>query len=251
MNASLYQAAAGLKATSRWQEVIAENMSSSFIPGFKRQTMSFGAVQAGLMSSRPGVVQGNNRHFVQTYGTVGTDFQPGEMVPSSGASDVAIDGRGFFQLKLNDGRVGYTRDGEFHVNGQGRLVTKQGYEVQGSSGTVQLDAGSAQPVTITQKGEVSQGPNARGDLKVVDFPNYRQLRCVGGGLYMPTDPSIEPVPVPKVSVMQGFLETANTSTIREMGDLVSSSRLFEANQKVIQAQDDRLGRMITDLGNPT
>ncbi len=251
MNASLYQASSGMKAAERWQEVIAENMASSFIPGFKRQNLSFGAVEAGLMASGPGVVQGRNRHFSLPTITVGTDFQPGELRPSGGASDVAIDGKGFFEVTVPGGGPAYTRDGEFHVNSLGRLVTKQGYEVEGTSGPIQLDPNNAKPFSVSPRGRISQGSVDRGDLKVVDFGDYRVLNAVGGGYFVNKNPDLRPTAVEKVSVQQGFLESANTSSVREMADLLMAARHFEANQKVIQAQDDRLGRLISELGNPT
>ncbi len=251
MNASLYQAAAGMKATVRWQEVIAENISSGFIPGFKRQNLSFGAVEAGVMAASPTTVDGGNRHFAMPSSTVGTDFQPGEMKPSPGPTDVAIEGRGFFEVLMPNGRRGYTRDGEFHLNGRGQLVNKQGYLVEGDRGPIQLEPGNAQPVTISADGRISQGNNARDSIRVVDFADYRFLQGVGGGLFVSKNPDVLPGPVPKPSVHQGFLESANTSSIREMGDLLTSVRFFEANQKVLQAQDERLGRLITELGNPT
>lgn len=250
MNASLYQAAAGMQSTARWQEVIAENLSSSFIPGYKRQTLSFGAVEAGVMASNLGVVQGGNRHFALSQATVRTDYQSGELKPSPGPADLAIEGRGFFEVQLPGGRRAYTRDGEFHVSAQGQLVTKQGYVVEGTGGPLQLDPNHALPLTISPQGEVSQGEQSRGGMKVVDFTDYRALQGIGGGYFVTADPTAQPAPVAKVSVHQGFLESANTSTVREMADLLASVRLFEANQKVIQSQDERLGRLISEVGNP-
>lgn len=250
MNVSLYQAAAGMKATSRWQEVIAENLSSSSIPGYKRQNLSFNAVEAGVMAGSSTTVAGGNRHYAMPSGSVGTDFQAGELKPSGGPADVAIDGRGFFEVQLPSGGKAYTRDGEFHVNSRGELVTKQGYPVSGAAGTIQLDPSHAQPISISAQGEVSQGSATRGSLQVYDFADYRSLQGIGGGYFIANDPLVQPRPVPAVSVHHGYLESANTSSIREMADLLSSVRLFEANQKVIQTQDERLGRLIAELGNP-
>jgi flagellar basal-body rod protein FlgF len=249
MNVSLYQAAAGMKATTRWQEVIAENLSSGPVPGFKRQRMSFGAVEAGLMTSSPGVVQGGNRHFSLAAGQVGFDFEPGELKPSPGPADVAINGKGFFEVELPNGRRAYTRDGEFHVGSTGQLVTKQGFIVQGANGPIQLDANNA-PLSISAQGNISQGANPRGSLKVVDFPDYGQLQGVGGGYFVTDDPTLLATPVAKPAVQHGFLESSNLSNVREMADLLSSVRHFEANQKVIQTQDERLGRLISELGTP-
>lgn len=251
MNVSLYQAAAGMKATTRWQEVIAENLSSTLVPGAKRQRLSFGAVEAGLMSSSPGVVQGGNRHFALTSGRVSFDFEPGQMHPSPGPADLAINGKGFFEVELPNGRLAYTRDGEFHVSSKGQLVTKQGFLVQGANGPIQLDANNALPIVVSAQGDLSQGSNPRGTLRFVDFADYGQLQGVGGGYFVPDVPGVQPVPAAQSTLQQGFLEGANTSNLREMADLLTSVRHFEANQKVIQSQDERLGRLISELGNPS
>ena len=249
MNVSLYQAAAGMKATARWQEVIAENLSSSFIPGFKRQNLSFGAVEAGLMGSRS-MLNGASQHFALPNSTASTDFEPGELKPTGVPTDLAIEGRGFFEVQLPNGAKAYTRAGEFHPNAQGQLVTPQGYAVQGSAGAIQLDPNNASPVTVSASGEVSQGGNLHGTIKVMDFADYNRLENFGGGYFRSSDPTSLPTTATKASLHQGYLESANTSTVSEMAGLLASVRLFEANQKVIQSQDERMARLITDVGNP-
>lgn len=251
MNVSLNQAAAGMKATARWQEVIAENLSSSFIPGFKRQNISFGAIQAGLMAPSSTSITGTSRHFSLPSSSVSTDFRPGELRPTGIATDLAIEGPGFFEVQLPNGANVYTRDGEFHPNATGQLVTKQGYLVQGVEGPIQLDAHNASPVTVSADGNVSQGGSSCGTVKVMDFKDYNLLEDVGSSCFLARNPSLKPTPVAKVSLHQGGLESANTTTVAEMANLLSSVRLFEANQKVILAQDERLSRLISDVGNPT
>jgi flagellar basal body rod protein FlgG len=251
MNVSLYQAAAGMKATARWQETISENLSSSFIPGFKRQNISFSAVESGLMGPSSTTINGGSRHFSLPSSSVSTDFQPGELKPTGGATDLAIEGRGFFEVQMPNGVKAYTRDGEFRANAQGQLVTKQGYRVQGAGGPIQLDAKNASPVTVSANGEVSQGGNLRGTVKVVDFNDYSQLQSASSGYFLAGQPGLSPTTVTKANLHQGYLESANTTTVSEMANLLCSVRLFEANQKVIQNQDERMGRMIADLGNPS
>lgn len=250
MNVGLYQAAAGMKATTQWQDVIAENLSSSSIPGFKKQDLSFSAVEAGLMAPNSTDMTGLNRHFSLTNGTSSTDFHTGDLKPTGVATDLAIDGRGFFEVQLPNGDKAYTRDGEFHANAQGQLVTKQGYVVEGVAGPINLDPNNAAPITISSTGEVSQGEMLRGQLKAMDFNNYKRLENIGGGYFLANDPSIGGAPSTKARFIQGYLESANTSTVKEMVNLITSSRMFEANQKVAQTEDDRMARLISDVGNP-
>jgi flagellar basal body rod protein FlgG len=250
MNVGLYQAASGMKATSLWQEIVAENLSSSAIPGYKKQNLSFSAVAAGLMAPNATSMEGLDRRFSLTNGTTSTDFQPGSIKPTGVGTDLAIEGRGFFEAQLPNGNKVYTRDGEFHPNAQGQLVTKQGYIVQGLAGAIQLDPNNASPVAISASGEVSQGGVSRGTLKAVDFNDYDRLTGMGGGYFLANDPTLVSTPATKAIFMQGYLEGANTSTVAEMVNLISSSRMFEANQKVAQIEDERMGRLIADVGNP-
>lgn len=251
MNVGLYQAAAGMNATARWQEVVAQNLASGTIPGFKRQDLSFNAVEAGVMGNAATNVNGPNRRFALPNTSQSTDFQSGDLKPTGAPTDLAIEGPGFFQIQLPNGQNAYTRDGEFHPNAQGQLVTKQGYPVLGTAGPIQLDPRQGGVVTVAPSGEVSQGDVLRGKIRVTDFSNYRALEHMGGGYFRPSDPTVVAADATKASLHQGYLESANTSAVSEMVNLITSSRIFEANQKVVQAEDERMARLVADVGNPT
>lgn len=246
MNVSLYQAAAGMKATARWQELIAENLASSAVPGFKRQHLSFSAIQAGLMGSS--ATDPARRFALPTLGAT-TDFRAGEIKPGA-PTDLALQGPGFFEVTLPTGARAYTRDGEFHFNPQGQLVSKHGYLVAGTEGPLQVDPENAAPLSVSPSGDVAQGEELRGALKLVNFNDPTRLTAIGGGLFLAADPALRALPASGCTVRQGYLEASNASTVSEMADLITSSRLFEANQKIIQAQDERLARLIAEVGNP-
>ena len=163
---------------------------------------------------------------------------------------VAIEGKGFFQVQLANGTIAETRDGEFQVNAQGRLVTKEGYAVMGEGGPIQLDRNNSAPITISSTGEVSQGTDLKGKLKVVEFDQPKLLTQVSGGYFMANDPKIKTL-ASTSTLRQGYIEASNTSVVREMANMITAARGFEANQKVIQIQDDRMGRVISDLGTPS
>lgn len=248
MNISLFQAASALNANARWQEVIAENMAASNIPGYKRQDVSFKAVEAGMMpvgSDRS--VQASSWSMPQ--GTTTTSFAPGEMRFTGQPTDLAIQGRGFFEVQMPNGTLAYTRDGEFQLNAQGQLTTKQGYVVMSDSGSIQIDRSNPDPITVTSDGTVSQGTIIRGQIKVVDFNKPEALTQVSGGVFMAKDPTLELVTPQNLSVRQNYLEQANTSPVLEMANMITVMRASEANQRVIQMQDERMGRAISELGN--
>jgi flagellar basal body rod protein FlgG len=245
MNVSLYQAAAAMNAQARWQELITNNLSAGAAPGFRKQDISFSAIQAGM---DPTAVNGSNQRYWIPTATAGTNFTPGELRATGNALDCAIEGPGFFEVQMADGSRAYTRDGEFQLNAQGQLVTKQGYPIMSDGGPVQLDPNNPAPITISASGEVSQSDQVKGRIRVVEFSQPQSLTSLSGG-YFRADPAVaQPITSPASSVRQGFLEASNASPTAEMASLITSMRLFEANQKVLQTQDDRMGRAIADLG---
>ncbi len=251
MNVSLYQAAAALNANSRWQEVISENLAASSIPGFKKQGLSFSAVQAGLITQPGAGPQSAVSHFALPTAATSTNFSPGELRFTGVKTDTAIEGPGFFEVEMPSGNRGYTRDGEFQLNANGQLVTKEGYLVMGDSGAIQFDRNNPAPIAISANGEVSQGGDIRGKIKVVDFSQKEKLTPVSSGYFVVNDPTLKMTELPDANVRQGFLEGPNASPTIEMANLISVMRASEANQRIIQMQDERMGKAISELGNPT
>ncbi len=250
MNVSLYQAASALNANSRWQEVISQNLASSSIPGFKKQDMSFSAVQAGYLSPTVASAGAGQPVALPTIRD-GLNFAPGQIKPTGVDTDVAIEGSAFFEVQLPGGGTGYTRDGEFKVNAQGEMVTKQGFKVMGEGGAIQLDRNKPGPLSIAADGTVSQAGELRGKLSLVSFNDPTLLTPAGGGVYLSKDPKIQTTGDKKSTVRQGCLEGANTTPVVEMANMISVMRSYEANQKVIQMQDERMGRAISELGSPS
>jgi flagellar basal body rod protein FlgG len=251
MNIGMYQAAAAMSATERWQEVIASNLAASNLPGFKKQEVSFAAVQAGLVPPMAGTFSGAAQPTVLPQSRVATNFLPGELKPTGVNTDVAIEGPGFFEVQLPTGRTAYTRVGEFHLNASGQLVTKEGYLVLSDAGPIQLDLNNPAPMTISPTGEVSQGIDQKGRLRVVEFDDPRALTALSAAYFAADGTGAFPKPAVASSVRQGFVEGANTSTVLEMANLLAAMRTFEAGQRVLQLHDDRLGRTITELGQPS
>jgi flagellar basal-body rod protein FlgF len=246
MNVSIYQAAAALSAFDRAQEVIAENMASASVNGFKKQVPSFSAVQAGLVPA-PGV-NGAGQYFLLPRTTCTTSFEPGQTKYTGSKTDVAIDGPGFFEVHLPKGGVYYTRDGEFKLGSKGQLITKGGGRVMGQGGPLQVDMTRRDAIVITPAGEIMQGNNTVGKLKIVDFDDPQRLTAIGNGNFTADAPEVLPVPVTNPIVSQGFVEGSNASIMKEMATLLTNIRQYETNQRVIQLHDERMGHAITTLG---
>lgn len=246
MNVSLCQAAAALNANTKWQEMIADNLACSSIPGARKQDISFSAVAAG---AAPGAV--GSDAYVMPSASTSVNFEQGSLYPSGNPMDCAVDGPGFFEVQLPNGDHAYTRDGEFQLNAQGQLVTRQGNLMLGDGGPIQFDPNNASPITISATGQVSQGSDIKGHIQLVQFNQPGLLTGIGNGCFLANNPALKTTPDSTSQIRQGFLEGSNSTPTTQMASLITAMRMFEANQHVIQSQDDRMGQVINDLGNPS
>lgn len=246
MNVSLYQASAAMNAQMRWQELIIDNLSAGSVPGFRKRDMSFSAVQAGFPAT---AANNTSMPSVMPAAHAGTNFQPGQLRPTRNQLDFALEGFGFFEVQMPNGAKAYTRDGEFHVNSAGQLVTKQGYTVLSDSGPLQFDPNNGGAITVSSNGFVSQGSDVKGTIRLVEFKDPHALTTISQGFFVADKPGVEPETASGTAVRQGHLEASNTSPTTEMASLITSMRMFEANQRILQMQDERMGKVITELAH--
>jgi flagellar basal body rod protein FlgG len=244
----LYQSAAAADGLQAWNDAIARNIASSSTPGFKGTNVSFEGVFAGSLArgTQAGSPLAQVRLSPQAH--AGISFAPGEMRRSGDPHEFAIEGEGFFRLQRADGGFVYTRDGQFRIAGDGRLISKQGYEVTSDAGPIQLlsDGG---PLTVDPEGRLRQGDQDVGLLSVFTFQRQDMLQQTNGGFAVDPDSPQEPLPAEASRVRQGFLEMGNVSGIREMTNLIVVNNAMQANQKVIQNFDSLTERAVQVLGN--
>lgn len=248
MEVSLYSAAAAMNATERWQDLVADNLSSASIPGARQQEISFSAVQAGLTPDAPGSAGSG---YVIPFAGATTNFSQGELKATGSHMDFALEGPGFFSVQMPDGSKAYTRDGEFKLNAQGILTTKQGYPVLTNGGPITFDPNNPAAINVSSDGQVSQGADAKGTIAVTEFGNLKGVTMGNGGYFMADNQVAKPKPATTTNVRQGFVEASNTSPTLAMASLITSMRMFETNQKVMQMQSDRMTKTITDLSGTT
>jgi flagellar basal-body rod protein FlgG len=248
MNVSLYQAAASMNAQARWQELITQNLAAGNVPGFRKHDMSFAAVEAGLPSS---ALNASNSKNVIPAARSSINFQPGELRATGNPMDFALEGPGFFEVQLPNGAKAYTRDGELHVSPQGQLITKQGYAVVSDSGPLQFDPNNGGAITVSPNGNVSQGSDVKGSIRLVEFKNPYALTSLKDGYFLADKPEAQGETAMSTNVRQGYIEGSNSSPTTEMASLLTSMRMFEASQKILQMQDERMGKVISEVGNPS
>jgi flagellar basal body rod protein FlgG len=201
-------------------------------------------VQAGLAPDAPGSAGSS---YVIPFAGATTNFSQGELKATGSKMDFALEGPGFFSVQMPDGSKAYTRDGEFKLNAQGILTTKQGYPVLTNGGPITFDPNNPVPINVSSDGQVSQGADAKGTIAVTEFGNLKGVTMGNGGYFMADNTIAKPKPATTTNVRQGFVEASNTSPTLAMASLITSMRMFETNQKVMQMQSDRMTKTITDL----
>jgi len=240
MNSGIYSALTGNIAAMKRLDVLSNNLANVNTPGFKKDRMTFESMlQTVGAQSRPG---GGTDAPVYADTTFFTDYSAGPVKQTGNTFDLAIDGDGFFAVTTADGQRAYTRQGNFRLDGTGRLVTADGAQVAGG---IVIAGGK---VDINGKGEVFVDGSQVGKLEVVDFPKPYALQKIGSGLFVPADPQATPQSVAGEPVRQGNIEESNVNTVQEMVQLIETNRYFEMCSKAVKAYDDLTGKAANEIG---
>ena len=254
METALWAAKTGLDAQQTRMSVISHNLANVNTNGFKKDRAIFedllyqntkqvgGATSQDTMSPT-GMNVGTGVRIVATE----KNYSQGNVNQTGNPLDLAINGRGFFQVLLPDGSFGYTRDGSFKMSATGELVTSSGYKVQPG---ITIPQG-AQSVTIGSDGVVSaqlagqSAPTQIGTLQLTDFVNPAGLQPRGENLLSETAASgAAQSGNPGVSglglLQQGSLEGSNVNVVEELVNMIETQRAYEMNTKAIQTADQML-----------
>lgn len=249
MNIGLYQSASALTSLERWQDVVSQNITSSTSTGYRKRTVNFSAEVAGELQpdrhARIGRDAGSPSLFPKV--NLGINFNFGENLPTGRDLDVAIQGEGYFEIQRKDGTRAYTRCGDFRMRTDRTLVTSGGDLVLTTSGSPLVLRAGAGTIVVNANGSMTQGGSPIGIISVRQFADNSQLRPLSGGYFLAPQ-GVDPDPVESPNLIQGYLEGSNTSSLREMVDMVLISRAYEANQKIISTVDQTMGKTLEALG---
>jgi flagellar basal-body rod protein FlgG len=236
-------------------EVISNNIANMNTVGFKKQRAEFqdllydNVVRMGAQSSDSGTV-------VPTGVQVGTGVKSGSVyrittagsaTATGGKLDLAIQGRGYFQVLMPSGDTGYTRAGNFSTNDQGQMVTSDGYLVQPQIAIPQdatdIEISATGMVQVTEPGTTT--PTQVGQLQLASFFNEAGLDAQGGNTFLESGASGPPViDNPNNNgmgtLLQGYTEASNVDPVTEITSLIVAQRAYEMNSKVVTAADDML-----------
>ena len=249
---ALYSAAAGMQSQQLNLDVISNNLANVNTTGFKRSKLEFqdllyqttraaGSEQGGG-NQLPGSLQVGQGSI-----PVATErmFAQGELSQTGSNLDVAIQGEGFFEVQMPDGSQAFTRDGAFKTDSQGRIVTSDGYPLQG--GFQPVPTGTTN-ITISATGQVTYttaNGSTNSQIQLVRFNNPGGLNAIGHNLYTETPASGTPeLGTPAQNgfgeIQQGYLELSNVSVVQEMVNLILAQRAYEVNSKAVQAADEMM-----------
>jgi len=244
----MYQGAVVMNGLEQWQDTISQNIASASVPGYKKTEVSFEVIDPSMSTETEGVSPSIESRAIAPNVVGRIDFRPGGLLRTEVPTDVAIEGEGFFELEAPDGQTIYSRNGQFHVDSDNTLVNNMGFQVIGESGAITFNPAGG-PITITKSGAISQGGAVVGKLGVTGFENSENLLKVHGGFMQNPDQPAEIKDVENPKFNQGYIEASNVSAINEMVNLITVSRAYELNQRVIRGYDEHLARAIQVLGN--
>ncbi len=229
----LYISANGMAARIAQQEITANNVANLNTPGFKREAATFRELYSSLTGSTLPILGLEAK----------TDFRQGSLQRTGDPLNFALEDRGFFTVETPQG-MRYTRNGDFTLNEKGVLITQEGYPVWGESGPIVIDGDE---VAVNSQGEVMVDGKLVDPLLISDFELPYTLRKEGEGLFAPLD-GRKAKPRENPRILQGYLEASNVAPAKEMMELITILRLYEANQKAILLQDNTLNKTVNDLG---
>jgi flagellar basal-body rod protein FlgG len=254
MQSALWVSKTGLAAQDVSLRTISNNLANVSTTGFKRDRATFQDLMYQIEAQPGGMTSQDTTSpsglqlgvGVRVAGTQ-KEFSAGAIETTGQPLDLAIEGRGFFQITKPDGSLGYSRSGEFQLDQDGRIVTAQGFPLEPAINVPQ----EATTVTIGVDGTVSAtlpgdaSPSQLGNIQLVSFMNPAGLEAVGGNLFAETAASGTPQQsTPGENgigqLVQGALETSNVSVVEELVNMVATQRAYEMNSRVVSTADQML-----------
>ncbi len=232
MENTTYIAISRQAALMRKLEVVANNMANTNTTGFKSDEMLFREYLVPTRSSKHAV--GDTLSFVQDHGLL-RNTQEGPLVNTGNTYDFAIHGDSYFQVETEAG-MRYTRNGHFRTDDAGMLVDAKGDAVMDSNDKPIIFSPNETNITVTPDGSVTTNNGTIAKLKTVRFDNPQTMRRIGDGLY---DSVEDPQVVQRPEIAQGMLEESNVQPVVEMTNLISVTREYESNQKILDAESTR------------
>ena len=253
-NGALHVARTGLDAQNMRMQVIANNLANVNTTGFKRDRANFETLAYQLITQPGAPSSSENRYATGLNLGTGVAIQDTARIDTQGTLnatgntlDMAIQGDGYFQVLMPDGRTAFTRAGNFNLSAEGTIVTSDGMPIQPQlqmpANTTAITVGADGTVSATVEGQSE--PTEVGKIETARFVNAAGLQSIGGNLLVETASSgAAQVGAPGTEgrgmVKSGMLEASNVNVVEELVDMIETQRAYEVNSKMIQATDEML-----------
>lgn len=251
----LYTAYTGMIQQQKRLDTITNNLANASTNGYKREGVTSIAFKEMLGIkikdlSVPLLNEGIGYHSLGVkVGEGYTDYSQGSFKETGNTYDLALEGNGFFAISFTDKQgnesVKYSRDGQFTTDADGTLRTLEGDYVLGESGNIVIPTDASQ-ILINTLGEVYADGEYVDTLRIVDFEDYNYLKKYGENLYDIVDGAVEKES--DALLRQGYLEMSNINVVEEMVEMITISRAYESNQKLIQTEDEMLDKSVNQIG---
>ncbi len=262
MHPALWVSKTGLSAQDTNMSTISNNLANVNTTGFKRDRAVFQDLLYQI-KQQPGGLSTQNSELpsglqlgtgVRVVGTA-KQFTQGNLQITEQPLDMAVNGRGFFQVQLPDGQIAYTRDGEFQLNSDGDVVNPDGYALEPAITIPE----NATTVTIGTDGTVTAvtddqtAPVNLGQITLVDFVNPQGLQAIGNNLFKATNASGDPTEgeaglAGLGTIEQGSVEASNVEVVEELVNMITTQRAYEMNSKVVSTTDEMLQFITNNIG---
>lgn len=238
----LYTSGLGMERETKRLDVIANNLANASTNGYKASGATNGTFSRILENVQVGRNEINMANYSPAVVGTYTDFSQGSLLNTGNNKDLAIsnDDNAFFEVEDFEGNKLYTRNGSFLINSEGYLVTSDNYKVMGENGYIRFN--NVTDIGVSALGDVTDNSTSEfvDKLAIKSFANPQNLTRNGGSYWSAREN--EELKAFEGEVQQSFLETSNVNTVEEMVKMIEVTRAYEANQKVLQANDDIMGQ---------
>lgn len=252
---ALYTAYTGMNNEQNRLDIISNNIANAASTGYKQESVTSQAFNEMLaIKIRDGSEAYINKKIGKMslgvkVGEVYSDYNQGSLRETGNTYDLAISGKGFFQVRVTDkngdSSIKYTRDGNFDMTSEGYIVDIDGNHLQGANGDVKVDP-AAKDISIGPDGTIEADGVVIDKVQITDFEDYDYLKKFGDTMYEAVDGAEEITAAGEIS--QGYLEQSNVNVVSEMVNMITITRAYEANQRVIKAVDSMLDKSANTVG---
>lgn len=249
----LYTSASAMGAQKIMMEKSANNTANISTPGFKKELLAFAPLEenrivrrdsAGGRDAYLGISQSG-----VTVAEISRNWQSGVVVQTGVPTQLALAGKGFFELEVRGDNPGseraYTRNGHFRLSPEGYLETAEGHRLMGEAGPIRV---SGEGFIVSGDGSIPEEGGGGNKIRVVSIADVGLLKNIEGG-HFTLPPGVEAITEPEPRVLQGSLEKSNVNIIEEIVDILSVTRNYQMNQKVMQTIDEITSKTVNEVGS--